>query len=156
VRDSQQGHLGDSPTVRRFLSASLAALVLAGCHGTSRTQARFCDRLRTSEPVLTAAIASPDAAHIVVEEFVALGKVTPLAIEDDWNILTDLVQTADTMDLGDPAAQSALAAKVFAADAATKNVLAYAEDRCGVDLSGGIPANVTTSTTAATPPTSGG
>ena len=84
--------------------------------------------------------------------------MTPLAIEDDWDALTDLVRTAATMDLADPAAQDALAAKVFASDAAAKNVLAYAKDRCGVDLSGAIPApsDTTTTTAAPTPPTSGG
>jgi hypothetical protein len=159
ARDRKQGYLGNSCPVRRVLPIALAGFVLAGCHGTSRTQAHFCDSLRKGAPVLSAAIASPGAADIVVQEFVALGKVTPLAIEDDWNTLADLVQTADTMDLADPAAQSALATKVFAADAATKNVLAYAKDRCGVDLSGDIPANATTSTTTATtatPPTSAG
>jgi hypothetical protein len=143
--------------VRRLLSAALAVVALAGCHGTSRTQAHFCARLRTSAPVLTAEIASPAAADTVVQEFTELSKVTPFAIEDDWNALTELVRTAASMDLADPAAQDALADKVFASDAAAKNVLAYSKDRCGVDLSGAIPATTgTTSTTAATPPTSGG
>jgi hypothetical protein len=97
----------------------------------------------------------------VVKQFVDLAKVTPLAIEDDWNALTDLVRTAATMDLGDPEAQDDLAAKVFATDAAAKNVLAYSKDRCGVDLSGAIPnatdtSGTTSPTTAGTPPTSGG
>jgi hypothetical protein len=63
-------------------------------------------------------IASPGAADIVVQNRGA-GQGTPLAIEDDWNTLTDLVQTADTMDLADPAAQ-APRRRVFAADAATR------------------------------------
>jgi hypothetical protein len=132
-------------------------VTLAGCHGTSRTQAHFCARLRTSAPILTAPIASSPAADTVVQEFTDLGKVTPLAIEDDWNALTDLVRTAATMDLADPAAQDALAAKVFASNAAANSVLTYAKDRCGVDLTGAIPATPEiTSTTAAPPPTSGG
>jgi hypothetical protein len=142
--------------VRRLLPIALA-VVLTGCHGTSRTQSNFCNHLRASAPVLTAPVASPAAADTVVQEFVALAKLTPLAIQDDWNALTDLVRTAATMDLADPAAQSELASKVFATDAAAKNVLGYAHDRCGVDLSGAIPeTTATTSTTAATPPTSGG
>jgi hypothetical protein len=139
VRDSQQGHLGDSPAVRRFVSAALAVVVLAGCHGPSRTQSHFCNRLRRSVPILTAPVASPAAADAVAKEFAELAKVTPLAIEDDWDALTDLVRTAATMDLGDPAAQNALADQVFATDAAAKNVLSYTKDRCGVDLSGAIP-----------------
>ena len=143
--------------MRRLLPAALAALTLAGCHGTTRTQAHFCARLRTSAPVLTAEIASPAVADAVVQEFTDLGKVAPFAIEDDWNALIDLVRTAATMDLADPEAQDALAAKAFASDAAAKNVLAYAKDRCGVDLAGAIPATTdTTSTTEAAPPTSGG
>jgi hypothetical protein len=149
VRESQRGHLGDSPAVRRIVSAALAVVVLAGCHGPARTQAHFCNRLRRSAPVLTAPVASPAAAGAVAEEFAELAKVTPLAIEDDWNALTDLVQTAATMDLGDPAAQIALADQVFATDVAAKNVLSYTKDRCGVDLSGAIP-----DTTGATSTTS--
>jgi hypothetical protein len=143
--------------VRRFLPTAIAVVALTGCRGTSRTQAQFCDRLRTSAPVLTAAIASPAVADTVVKEFEDLGKVTPLAVEDDWNALTDLVRTAATMDLADPEAQDALAAKVFASDAAAKNVLAYAKDRCGVDLSGAIPdtTGTTSSTAPTTTPTSG-
>jgi hypothetical protein len=151
------------PTIAVAMGA-LAVVALAGCGGTSRTQAHFCDRLRTSAPVLTAPIASPAAADVVVKQFVDLAKVTPLAIEDDWNALTDLVRTAATMDLGDPAAQDDLAAKVFATDTAAKSVLAYTKDRCGVDLSGAIPnaadttapTDTTTPSTTATPPTSGG
>jgi hypothetical protein len=155
VRDSQRGHLGDSPTVRRLLPTALAVVALAGCHGPSRTQTHFCERLRTSAPVLTAPIGSAAAGDAVVQEFVALAKVTPLAIEDDWNALTDLVRTAATMDLADPTARDDLATKIFASDAAAKNVLTYSKDRCGVDLSGAIP-DATTPTTVATPPTSGG
>jgi len=128
----------------------VAAMVVAGCHGPSRTQAHFCDRLRRSAPVLTAPVASPAAGRAVVQEFEDLAKVTPLAVEDDWNALTELVRTAATMDLGDPAAQNALADKVFATSAAAKAVLAYAQDRCGVDLSGAVPDATTPTSTATT------
>jgi hypothetical protein len=144
--------------VRRPLTIAVvgATALLGGCHGPARTQAHFCDRLHTSAPVLTAPIASPAAADVVVQAFADLAKVTPFAIEDDWNALTDLVRTAATMDLADPAAQDALAAKIFATDAAATNVLTYTKDRCGVDLSGAIPDAPATTTTTVSPPTSGG
>lgn len=133
---------------------AVLAAVAAGCGNAGRTAGRFCERLRTSAPILDAPVASPAAADTVVKEFEALAGLAPFAIEDDWNALTDLVRTAASMDLADPSAQEALADKVFATTQAAHSVVTYAHDRCQVDLSAAVP--VAPTTTAGSPPTSGG
>src|SRR5262249_16297832 len=63
-----------------------------------------------------------------------LEKITPLAIQDEWKTITDLMVAVESTDLSDPGAADRLRDQAVAATRAVNVVRLYALDTCGVDL----------------------
>ncbi len=117
------------------LLGALAAL--AACGGDDGTRAeQFCDRLREDQSVLSGLPPTPDGLDQVVEAYGNLGEVAPLAVEEDWAVITSLVTAAAEVDPDDPVAVEQVRANAVAATQAILRVTAYAADTCGVSLSG--------------------
>jgi hypothetical protein len=129
--------LGDSDVVpRRLLVAAVAALAvtaLASCDQGSR-QERFCDKLVEEHTLLATVPTDPAQLDDFVERYEDLGDVAPLAIDEQWTTITDLVSAVATADLADPATADRLRDQAVAATKAVNEVRVYAQDTCGVDL----------------------
>ena len=60
--------------------------------------------------------------------------MAPLAIDEQWQTVTDLIVAVATEDLSDPATADRLRDRAVAATKAVDEVRLYAQHTCGVDL----------------------
>ena len=93
---------------RTRLAAPLVGLAwaLVACGGSGGDRAgRFCAEVKADQPTITATVADPTGVDHVVDRFHDLEQTAPLAIEDDWQVLTQLVETAAAIAPGDTAGQ---------------------------------------------------
>ena len=129
--------LGDSAVVAPHLRAALATgaalLVLASCDEGSREE-RFCDRLGKEQALLAAPPTDPADLDAFVERYQDLADIAPLAIEQQWQTITELVEAVATEDLTDPATADRLRDRAVAATRPIDEVRAYARTTCGVEL----------------------
>jgi phage tail protein X len=146
--------LGDSAIVGPHLRAVLATLaapaalvVLVSCDNGSRED-RFCDRLADDQALLAVVPTDPDELDAFVERYQDLAAVAPLAIEQQWGTITELVEAVATEDLTDPATADRLRDRAVAATRPIDEVRAYARTTCGVELVvAATPGTATTETT---------
>jgi hypothetical protein len=124
--------------VRRHLPLAAVALaaavtVLASCDKGSR-QDRFCKKLTDDQSLLGVVPQNPDDLDAFVSRYQQLAKIAPLAIDDQWHTIADLVKAVATSDLSDPTTADRLRDQAVAATKAVDDVRAYAKTTCGVDL----------------------
>ena len=84
--------------------------------------------------MLAAVPANPGDLDDFVSRYRDLDAVAPLAIEDQWHTITELVDAVATADLTDPAVADRLRDQAVAATHSVDEVRAYAKATCGVDL----------------------
>ena len=141
------------PTRVAAAVALVAALGLAACDKGSRAD-QFCAKLQKDQQQLSTVPSQPDQLEAYVNRYRQLAKVVPLAIDDEWHTVTDLMQSVASDDLSDPDAADKLRDEAVAATKAVDTVRTYARQTCGVDLTlGGTPTTTTTTTVAGAAPT---
>jgi hypothetical protein len=111
--------------------------VLGACDPGSR-QDRFCTRLAKERIELAAVPSNPGDLDDFVQRYRDLEKVAPLAIDEQWKTVTDLMVAVATDDLSDPATADQLRDRAVAAAKAVDDVRLYAQHTCGVDLILGV------------------
>lgn len=104
---------------------------VAGCSDTDRTAGRFCAELQAQLPALTASPATSRDVETLVGRFKKLNRMTPLAIEEEWQVLTDLVELASNVIPSDPASRQAVADAAYKAERPTRKVAFWVESTCG-------------------------
>ena len=133
---------------RSFLAGGVAltlALALVAC-GESRTQTeQFCARLQEDQTILSGLPPTPEAVTQVVDAYRAAQDVAPLAIEEDWTVISSLISAAAAADPADPAAVEQVRTDAIAATQAVQRVTTFARETCGVSLDGlPVPTTVVT------------
>jgi len=135
-------------------AAAMAVAALAACGSSpARSSSRFCSELDQQLPGLSAL--SPTATQEELDALVArydeLNQITPLAVEADWQQLTDLVHTAATVVPNDPTSRQKMADEAYATERAYRRIFEWVGANCGLTLPepGGIE-----TTTVAPPPDS--
>ena len=104
--------------------------LVACASGPARSPERFCQRLGESIATVTAAVQSPAESSTAIGRFRSIGAAAPEAIRDEWDVLVQLLATAD-----DPAtSDSVLAERALASQRAVKAIDDYAKGTCGLDL----------------------
>jgi|RhiMethySRZTD1v2_1073278.scaffolds.fasta_scaffold283518_2 hypothetical protein len=139
---------------RTRLAAPLVGLAwaLVACGGSGGDRAgRFCAEVKADQPTITATVADPSAVDHVVDRFHDLEQTAPLAIEDDWRVLTQLVETAAAIAPGDAEARTRLVTAAYEADRSVQNVVGWVRSVCGVDLT--LPAIAASTTPTIAPAT---
>jgi hypothetical protein len=132
-------------------SGALAlALSLTACSSSGDRAGRFCAEVREDPAALTSGVKATGDVGKVVERFRTLERTAPLAIEDDWARLTELVELAAAIEPGDTTARTRLVTAAYEADQSVQAVVTWVRGVCGVDLT--IPVGATTSAPAATAP----
>jgi hypothetical protein len=123
--------------VTRLLSLGAAVavtflVVASGCSHTDRTAGRFCAELQAQLPSLTTPPATSSDVEDLVRRFERLNRMTPLAIEEEWQIMTDLVELASNVIPSDPASRQELADAAYKAERPAREMTTWVEATCGI------------------------
>lgn len=105
--------------------------VLIGCSDTDRTAGHFCAELQSQLPALTTPPTSSRDVDDLVRRFKKLNGMTPLAIEEEWQILTDLVEKASDVIPSDPLSRQELADAAYKAERPARDMTFWVESTCG-------------------------
>lgn len=111
---------------------------LAACGGSERTGSAFCAQLGREIPGIAQRPQSTDDIKAMVDRYERLQEKTPLAIEKDFAVLTDLLRTAEKVDPTDKDAVQALADATYAANQSALTVRDWVKSTCAVDISTGL------------------
>lgn len=137
------------------VALATAATVLGSCDKGSR-QDRFCKKLVAEQSLLSVVPQDPGDLDTFVARYQQLANIAPLAIDDQWHTIADLVKAVADSDLSDPTTADRLRDQAVAATKAVDDVRAYAKTTCGVDLVlAPTPVTPTTSAPAAESTTPG-
>lgn len=118
--------------------ACAAAMTLAACSTPARTATNFCRQLQQELPEIAQPTATPAEVSDLVKRYERLGDLAPLAIEDDWTALTNLVKAAAEVDAADPASVQAVADLSYATQKSATATATWVRETCGVDISTGL------------------
>jgi hypothetical protein len=133
-------------------SGALAlALALTACSDSGDRAGRFCAEVREDPAALTTGVKATGDVGKVVERFRTLERTAPLAIEQDWARLTELVELAAAIEPGDTTARTRLVTAAYEADRAVQAVVTWVRGVCGVDLTIPVAVPAAAPSTAATP-----
>ena len=120
--------------------AFTALTVLASCGTPARTATNFCRQLQKELPGIALPAATPHEVSDLVASYGRLLDVAPLAVQDDWAALTDLIKAAAKVDAADQSSVQAVADLSYATQKNAANAAAWALANCGVDISTGVGA----------------
>ena len=128
-----------------------AALVVTSCGGDERSSNAFCRQLADELPEIGQPMDTGGDVVAQVARYKRLLKVAPLAIESDFQVLTDLLDAAARMNPNNTDDVQEIADRAYAANMSAQAVSAWVKDTCAVDLATGVtvqPPRVATSTTS--------
>jgi len=77
------------------------AVLTNACAETPRTATNFCRQLALEVPAITQPTATPAEVSQMLDRYKRLAKVAPLAIEEDWKSLTELLTVASRVNPND-------------------------------------------------------
>ena len=112
-------------------------LVFAACGSTPRTATNFCRQLANEIDGLADLPATPNAINDAVERYERLLDVAPLAVEDDWRALTELLRAAGDLDAANEQAVQDVVDQAYASERAAQDAMEWVMTNCGVDISTG-------------------
>jgi hypothetical protein len=144
---------GGRRRLRRGGALAMIVAVSAACGDDAPRAERFCDRLHDDQSVLSSVPPTPEGLDQVVDAYRDAGEVAPLAVEDDWAVITALIEAAAEADPQDPVAIEQVRTEAVAATQSIERITAYAAETCGLDFSG-LPL-APTSSTPGEPPVGG-
>jgi hypothetical protein len=135
--------------------ATVVALTLglSACGGASRTGTSFCRQLARELPAIAQRMQTSKEVNAMVDRYQRLLERSPLTIEKDMAVITDLLQQAAKLNTNDPAEVQALADATYAANQSALQVRDWVKSTCAVDISSGLniePPRVATTTIPAT------
>ena len=119
--------------LRAVLAAVAAVTVLGSCDEGSR-QDRFCRRLAEEQGLLATVPTDPGELDDFVNRYQELAGIAPLAIEEQWQTITELVEAVATEELRTRRPPIACGTRPWPPPAPSDEVRSYAQTTCGVDL----------------------
>lgn len=126
-------------TAFRTLSIGLCLAVIVGaCSQTPRTATNFCRQLAKEMPNITEPTVTPADVVSMLDRYRRLGKVAPLAIEKNWNSLTELLTVASRANATDPQSIQAVVDMAYSTEKAADASAKWIRETCGVDISSGL------------------
>lgn len=131
--------------------ATVVALTLGltACGGASRTGTSFCRQLAQELPAIAQRMQTSKEVSAMVDRYQRLLERSPLTIEKDMAVITDLLQQAATLNTNNPEEVQALADATYAANQSALQVRDWVKSTCAVDISSGLniePPRVATTT----------
>jgi hypothetical protein len=113
-------------------------VLLVACGGSQRTGTAFCAQLGKEIPAIAQRPQSTDEITAMVDRYERLLEKSPLTIEKDFAVLTDLLRMAEKVNAGDPEEVQDLADATYAANQSALNVRDWVKSTCAVDISTGL------------------
>ena len=138
----------------KALITGVMAVALTSCSSDQRSSNAFCKQLADELPEIGQPMGTGGDVIAQVARYKRLLKVAPLTIEEDFKVLTDLLDTASRLNPNNTDDVQKIADMAYAANMSAQAVAAWVKDTCAVDISTGVtvvPPRVATSTTS--PPT---
>ena len=137
--------------------ATVVALTLglSACGGASRTGTSFCRQLAQELPAIAQRMQTSKEVNAMVDRYERLLERSPLTIEKDMAVITDLLQQAAKLNTNNPEEVQALADATYAANQSALQVRDWVKSTCAVDISSGLniePPRVATTTIPTTVP----
>ena len=131
--------------------ATVVALTLglSACGGASRTGTSFCRQLAQELPAIAQRMQTSKEVNAMVDRYERLLERSPLTIEKDMAVITDLLQQAAKLNTNNPEEVQALADATYAANQSALQVRDWVKSTCAVDISSGLniePPRVATTT----------
>ena len=125
---------------RRILAAVLLAGTgaLAACGGPDRTGTAFCGQLGRELPAIGMPVETSAQVAAMVDRYERLLARSPLTIEADMQVLTDLLRLAEGVNPDDAVAVQELADAAWRAQRSAESVRAWVKSTCAVDLATGL------------------
>ena len=99
-----------------------------------RSGARFCGELSESITGLSGPLSTSNDIGDLVDRYEKLDDITPLAIREDWHVITELLRAAEDVDLEDPRSRQDLADAAYTAERSAREVARWVESTCGVAM----------------------
>lgn len=121
-----------------FVGLTVLATVTTSCAETPRTATNFCRQLALEVPAITQPTATPAEVSQMLDRYKRLGKVAPLAIEQDWKSLTELLTVASRANPNDAESVQAVVDMSYATEKAADAAAKWIRETCGVDISTGL------------------
>ena len=126
-------------TATTAIAAVLAVATLtSACAETPRTATNFCRQLALEVPAITQPTATQTEVSEMLGRYKRLGKVAPLAIEEDWQSLTELLAVASRTNPNDAESVQAVIDMSYATERAADAAAKWIRETCGVDISTGL------------------
>jgi hypothetical protein len=127
-------------TKRSVTTAGVVTFValIAACGGSQRTGTAFCAQLGKEIPAIAQRPQSTDEITAMVDRYERLLERSPLTIERDFAVLTDVLRMAEKVDAADPDEVQELADATYAANQSALNVRDWVKSTCAVDISTGL------------------
>ena len=130
-----------SETPRRTTAFAAAAIVtvltaLASCGGDETPSAeRFCGEVAANKEALTSPqLLYADDIEPLLDLYRSVGALAPLGVEDDWNQLVSVYETASTVVVGDPESEQAALTAAYASEKSAAAVETWLMANCAVDI----------------------
>lgn len=111
-----------------------ATALTVSCSDPDRSATRFCGSLNQALPNLTVTVTSSDDIAALVNRFEDLNAITPVAIEEEWQSLTSLVQLAAATDPLDPESRQTLADAAYQTERPAREIERWVEATCGFQM----------------------
>ena len=114
--------------------AVVVASTMTACSDTDRSGARFCGELSESVTGLSGPLSTSNDIGDLVDRYEKLDGITPLAIREDWHVITELLRAAEDVDFEDPRSRQDLADAAYKAERSAREVARWVESTCGVAM----------------------
>lgn len=133
----------------------LAPVTVVGCgsDATERTDERYCATVQQHLAELTNPnIATPGQISSTIDLYRTIAKAAPLALEQEWDVLTIAYETAATVVPGDQASLQKAADTIRAAQPSAKSISDYTQRLCNAQIGPSIvPTTLLAGTTTTDP-----
>ncbi len=125
--------------MRRLLGISLVAgaLLIASCGSDDvrRTDERYCETVQQHLSELNAPdIATTGDINRTVDLYRSIAKIAPLAVEQEWDVLSLAYETAATVVPSDQASMQKAADTIRAAQQSATAIATYTQQRCNAQI----------------------
>ncbi|HEY5876727.1 MAG TPA: hypothetical protein VIT64_15580 [Ilumatobacteraceae bacterium] len=126
----------------------LGLTVLGACSddGGSRSADRYCEDLAENAQLLNFDLVTLDDVDGLRERYGHFADSAPLAVEEQWRLLADLVDAAATVDLTSTESRAVVVEQAASTERAAIEIAEHAATTCGLTLLMGTPPPATTTT----------
>jgi hypothetical protein len=136
---SARATLGLVRSLRPLAVAAIALLTVpAACGGDDGRQSDAGEFCRQAAEHTTAIVAPPlddeEGLGATLDFYRAMGELAPLSIAEEWNQLVVALETAASLEPGNPASEQQVAATAYATEPAAYAVKVWLNRNCGVDI----------------------